>query len=438
MKRFQRLFTLCMVALLLQSCGFVDQNEKPQAQSGIPEQDAQSDVSFTLLHSPREGSAKIGYAENGLYYLQYIQDGTGDLQLIYLDYASAQEHVLCASPECLHNNEACTGWFPGNYGPGSTMVVNGSVYICFSGSNPEVGTVVFPQIVAMDADGRNRTQLTTLSESSVLKGSFATDGTSLYVTEKAFEIEGETYQTKTKLMKIDLSTGAQTYLQTWDADIWITGAHQQYMFLLKPENFDTNGFSIYEGAHGAAYTILGMDAQGNETTLHSVVEDGFLGTVRGDSYYTLTIKNSALTRTNLFTGETVTLCTLPNALEKGKAFFGDLVGNQLFIQGALATRPSETEIATLYGVDVNNGTCTEINLTQEDPNLPETDNPILVVAQWQDKYVVKNRMMLRRISYVDDTGVKQIMEVMSMGYAMISKDDFLSSTPNYRNVKPPV
>src|SRR5699024_11401941 len=76
----------------------------------------------TRRSSDLRRASKDAFTSEGKYFFQLRSDEAGGLNLLYLDYASQSAIVLCEKPNCLHNDETCTSFFPLKYGSASSCV----------------------------------------------------------------------------------------------------------------------------------------------------------------------------------------------------------------------------------------------------------------------------------------------------------------------------
>lgn len=139
-----------------------------------------------MLHSSDEKVGKRAKTNDGLYFVELRNDDSNGSNLLYLDYATRQAIVVCEKPDCLHNDETCTAFFPYRYGAANSCVVGNYLYIIFSGSEKEN---ILPALYRIDLNGQNRTQLATLPSEFDYNNPVATDGEKLYTVCNRIEAE---------------------------------------------------------------------------------------------------------------------------------------------------------------------------------------------------------------------------------------------------------
>lgn len=74
--------------------------------------------------------------------------------LSYIDYASAQQLVLCASPNCTHSDDSCTAWIPPDTSVFPQILDDDHLILIQSSSNPERTCIYLS-----NRDGGSRQQL---------------------------------------------------------------------------------------------------------------------------------------------------------------------------------------------------------------------------------------------------------------------------------------
>ena len=107
---------------------------KPLTQNNT---DSSPTQNLHMLHSSDEKVGKRAKTNDGLYFVELRNDDSNGSNLLYLDYATRQAIVVCEKPDCLHNDETCTAFFPYRYGAANSCVVGNYLYIIFSGSEKE-------------------------------------------------------------------------------------------------------------------------------------------------------------------------------------------------------------------------------------------------------------------------------------------------------------
>ena len=185
-----------------------------------------------MLHSSDVKVGKRAKTNDGLYFVELRNDDSNGSNLLYLDYATRQAIVVCEKPDCLHNDETCTAFFPYRYGAANSCVVGNYLYIIFSGSEKEN---TLPTLYRIDLNGQNRTQLATLPSEFDYNNPVATDGEKLYTVCNRIEAEENgRIRTFTNLISLSLQDGALQTLREWDCDAYLWGAEGSTLSVMLP------------------------------------------------------------------------------------------------------------------------------------------------------------------------------------------------------------
>lgn len=197
--------------LLLTACGETPPAapSAPQGQSAPAASAAEAGQLEYLSASPDN----IGYGAEGELGFYYIQDNTDHSNLHFIDEASGQDIVLCSSPSCTHDSNACPACFAS--GP-CLAFTGGKLYLLFdiSASGEEPG-----HIDVMEPDGSGRKTVYTFAANQSFGGSVAGDGENLYFLLATCEGDSPTMS----LARLDLSEGSLTDLCEVDNSTFLMG-----------------------------------------------------------------------------------------------------------------------------------------------------------------------------------------------------------------------
>ena len=167
---------LAACAVLFCACASSQSASAPSASAPQAENEA-GPQPLCMLHSSDEKAGKKAKTNDGIYFVEWRDDDSNGSNLLYLDYATRQAIVVCEKPDCLHNDETCTAFFPYRYGAANSCVVGNYLYMIFAGSEKEN---TLPALYRIDLNGQNRTQLATLPSEFDYNNPVATDGEKLY------------------------------------------------------------------------------------------------------------------------------------------------------------------------------------------------------------------------------------------------------------------
>ena len=172
---WKKMLVLLMVIVCLCSCTSFQQANTPVATS-FPSFSNNESLDITFFPC-RDGAP----AKDGFYTATTRDDGS--YNILYADYKTQQIVVLCNRPECTHDSESCTGWFPFNGGGVPPVVVGNKLIIVCCGSPfyyDTLGDLALPHIIQMDLNGLNAQTILTLEANQGLSRAFAADEKSIY------------------------------------------------------------------------------------------------------------------------------------------------------------------------------------------------------------------------------------------------------------------
>lgn len=133
-----------------------------------------------------DNSVVDGYSsDNGFYRFVPREDSSSNL--FYIDYESNQEIFLCNQPNCAHNSDTCTSWYPSNLGIIKSIPVGNRLIILHGGSPSDTDTLgnnALAQIDLVELDGSQKKSLiifdSSIQISSLPRGGYARDDENVY------------------------------------------------------------------------------------------------------------------------------------------------------------------------------------------------------------------------------------------------------------------
>lgn len=139
------------------------------------------------------GSMTDGYSnENGFYRMMPRADGSNNL--CYIDFATQREIYLCNQPNCTHDDDSCTSWFPTSAGIHRPIPVGDSLLVVHGGAPSmyeDLGDHALPHIDQMELDGSALEQVcqfdASFSISPLVEDSMVRDDRNLYFTLEEYK-----------------------------------------------------------------------------------------------------------------------------------------------------------------------------------------------------------------------------------------------------------
>lgn len=429
------IFIAFCMTILLSACSA----QQPVGQDGadfLPN-DAPTSA-LRLLHRAKAGIATYAHTDDGMYMLMPQQDAAGGVMLVYVEFESAQMAVVCVRPECNHNDETCTGWFPSEMGSCQSVAIGDKIYLLFYG-NPYAETPSKPQLLQMQRNGADRKVLVEFDAADLFTTPFATDETHLYMMRKTLEkIPDNGYRTTTQLIGVSLQTGEIHVVKQWLADAILWGAEQNTFFVQIALNFDNNGHgNIAAPGQGQQYEVISVTKDGEEESLFRAEETGYIGAAAANAYYQITPTEHTITARSFLDGTVRTLTTdLPAQLDNVFSFsFVDVYDGTLFFIGIFPPDGTSTSSRNvLYALDEATGAMSEIALYMTESGGPST-KLVLPVTKYKDMYFVRSKLESQRITAVGADGQVQEYEALMDGFALIDEQDLLAGKPVFRELE---
>lgn len=351
--------------------------------------------------------------ENGYYYMSQRTDGSFNIR--YVDYASRSEVVLCNRPECTHRDESCTSVLTGG---GYLFPLNGKIGIFQpGGTSPELPDSERKcRIYQMNTDGSERKELCALAPDISPFSGPATDGKFLYfiaVVIPETENGSEAYE----LVRVSLQDGAATTLKTFENNLPYLGAAFEDKLLLE-YGTEKDGSYVYQCS---VYSL----STNEETFFYENPVQGF---VRNNKVYVIDPQEKKVQEVSAdgTTREWAIDLTIPE-----NAYI-DNGGEEFVPSGYLAFTVFADGSGQRYLLNTQTGELTQstLNYTWYDGS----ERPIYVLTQIGERLLVINKSELANMEYLEENGELSVRESILEGYAFLSVQDYLSSTPNYTPV----
>lgn len=408
---------LAACAALLCACSSQGAGSAPQ--SGAPK--AESPQPLALLHDADEKAGKRAKTNDGLYFVELRNDNSNNSNLLYLDYATRQAIVVCEKPDCLHNDETCTAFFPYRYGAANSCVVGNYLYIIFSGSEKEN---ILPALYRIDLNGQNRTQLATLPSEFDYNNPVATDGEKLYTVCNRIEAEENgRIRTFTNLISLSLQDGALQTLREWDCDAYLWGAEGSTLSVMLPVDAKEASVSFNIELISLNGELLATQPFQNIAPRYYVTEN---------TIYWYSLEDGSIYARRLDSSEEQQIATGLLFPDADNVALGNVYYPYIFLEH-FTLDTGEKYHYEVYNVE--NGELHEVDLFLFETS---TDNKLIpVYDKIGDFLLVANREIFTETTGFTSDGQAVTFESMELAQAFISIEDFLNSRPSYEEVKMP-
>lgn len=430
------------------------------------EPQAEKETAELCFLNPYEGSGN----ENGFYSLKEVERETSGensnkssqyTNIMYKDYASKQEIVLCNKPNCKHDDDTCNGYIDGSASNNTIFVYHEKLYLFTNGSNigasinimngdpgedayatDITGSLGFgkdstpPTLYQYNLDGTNKTKIVELASGMSIGSSFITKGKFLYCNSSVTEYKKTDnaitgIPTQQKLLEIDLT--AKTYKSIGPMkNKEILGTYQDKFLIgetIYPEGYDaidTNDTNkMMEAINNAKYKIKSLNIDTQEETEHYTTtysKINFSILYQNKVYFTAN-NSRKIQCLNLDTNQVSTviekLAKIPSITD---------VRDEKLVYSFWEDKDVNAEIETYYYVDLNTGENKEMTLFTKIPR-----EAISILAETKDEYLVISGYDAKN-EYLAHFNVWQV-EVKETFYSLIKKSDYWNSKANFISIK---
>lgn len=418
MKRYVIPLFLCMM-ILLAGCG--EQNSISQAGSTPPPEPAFSaetepgsaGSAGLVLVATSYGAFGPASGRDGFYELQ--PNANGSSNLLYTDFSSLSTVYVCARPECLHDGESCSSWFPFGTGMLFLNAEQTTLFCCGSAENePET-------VWAMDPSGANRRIFyQCAAREHLTTDAAASDASSLFLTVSSLDLQ--TMSSTKRVLRFDLQTGQYTEVHTLGGSDWVCGTFENDLILLYLKD-NVFRYTLFSPLTGEEQEIFSGTSPGYAP---ASFHDGFLYVITKNEDWTAQISKLDISDQSV----TVLCDDLP--------WYGSETGHVVgFYDGHMivsVTDTREQDPAKIkfyqYGVDCETGEITELTLTTAGA-LPQF---LPIIAECGEGFIVSTgtRSVPIFLKGTDGTLYESTFDIAE--YAYLSKEDYWANVPNYRPV----
>lgn len=380
------------------------------------------------LLSQRNGVCGGSSSEAGYYYPVVREDGS--FNLTYLDYATQQEVVLCAVPNCTHAGESCTSWFPARQGGLVPVNVGEQLLMISRGVDLLEEQSNAPQIITMDVSGANRKLLTQFASAEELLPPFAGNDAELFCLYQRTTNKESNAKAETFLVKIDLQTGQCSKLQAFEQQaVKMIGAAGDTILLQKST---PNGMNLTHALlryYIANDTLTEIATWNNDEKLCFTGKNGY-GFVNSDGTVTYCDWNDATGQ-----GKTLDGVQLPIDGDWGLEMtdFLDSFDDKVIFRNVFMGKEPSDRKDTLYGLSLSDNTLTELTLMREIEG--GSSAPVEIVCALKERLLVISASHFREKAMLSEDGTPYQTQALCDQYALIPKDAYWNSTPMYTEIE---
>lgn len=374
-----------------------------------------------------EYTGKYVGTQDGYYYFERGEDLSANLR--YIDYASAQDIFLSSRPEGNHFAPEDESYISSVAGSGVVFSADDDLYLLRSGApsyTETYGNDALGAIFVMDLDGSGRKALYTSGAEEVLLPTVAVDDENLYLTNLITQMEDEIPVDHRYLIQINRTTGEKRTLCELTSSAWMIGAIDQYLVFHSIYVDETGSDGIPSMKH--EIFVYSFDTQSLAVIKSWPQDQQAVAKVYEGKLVTADMKTMTITVQELTTGKVLKSFSLEGyAPSDGSNFWFDDCRDGKFVFW-------NWQQETLWGIDLETGEWTAVTLTYQDPDKMEA-RPMEIYAETEDEFMVCRDKQYMTRKYGTSEGSVGEYEKLCPCFALITKEDYWNSVPNFRDVE---
>ena len=422
-----------MLSLLFSACGTQEtpppeQSDStpppPSSSEALPDGNVVEPSGLRFVTSAEEFDAQTVGTEDGFYYIDRSIAISANLR--YIDYATAQDIYLSVHPEANHLTPEDDSYISSVAGMGEVFPDGDDLFLLRVGvmdSEEQLGKDSLPAIFRMNLDGTGREQLYSGTASEMLSTTAAVDDAYLYLISRRTETVDGTPESNSYLMRMDRETGETEDLCQIAYNARMIGASDGLLILhaisadSSEEMRTNNEIFAYEPATGK---LAVLQSWPSEERAEAWVYQGKIVTASLTAH-TVTVRD-------VRTPQETAVYPLPDSLPEdlsGFTFSACYDGRFVFWDYAAQK---------LHVLDLSTGQWGDMRLSYIDPS-KNNPRPVHIWAENSSHFLVCYDRQLNTRRYLNpDDGLPYEREEYAPCYALIAKEDYWNSVPNYQTV----
>lgn len=349
--------------------------------------------------------------KDGLYEVKPIFANSANL--FYYDFKTLTSFFLCEKPECTHNNISCTSYIELQSDDAFLPLLlysNEKLFIVKSSPSSSGAA----SIIQMDKNGANKTTLLKLEKDNYFGREFVFDDENIYYVKKAFN--------------------TKNFENTVFCQYNLKNKKEKSITDLSSDTLSLGGFS-----DECLYFLEYNDSSGTPTVnlleLNISLEQGFKnianwnssqrgGMVINEFLYLQDYASNKITIQNLQTNETTVIDTF-KPLNNASASLSHAFANNLLLESIIVNEIGPPTVLASF-IDFSSKTAKDFTLKMSYNNYP-----VSVIGEYGSNVCVIKDYNEKTVIFSNKEGVNDIQTEISREYALISKDDYRNSNPQY-------
>lgn len=381
---------------------------------------------LTFVTDDEEFSGRSIGNSQGYYYVD--RGGGIAANLHYIDYASKQDIFLSSRPEGNHFSPDDESYVASAAGSGVVFPLEDTLYLVRSGApdySNEYGRDALAAVFTMNLNGSKRQELYLGSASETLLSTIAADGENLYLVSSDTQMEHEVPVQRRYLVQINRKTGEKETLTELMESAWMIGASGKYLV------FHSIRAQADSEAQAPVMTheilVYDFDAKSLSVVESWPQEQMLTVKVYNDTLVIADAVSKTLTVQELASGTIKNTFSLASHMpsQDTKLWFEECRDGKFLFWN--------DEQQALSAIDLETGEWKTVTLTYQDPEKEEA-RPVEIYAETDTDFLVCYDKQTVMKQFVDLAGVLDQRESEQPCFALIAKQDYWNSVPNFQKI----
>lgn len=413
-------FVILLFLILLSGCSSLHSSDNRV--NSIEGTDSELGFEQLTLVTSFYGTFDEAQSEAGFYKL--YPNSRGGSNLLYFDATSKECVYLCGTPNCQHQDDTCTSWFP--FGVGTIFFSSKqNLLFCIgkADTEPQSGETIW----VMEPDGSDRAIFYQCSSNQTVTGPIAASDESIYITVDS--VSRQSAESAKQLIRIDVKTHkSEKVLDLNQSDQLYGAVESDLIFKSFQDNvfqytrFDPIKHRCVEFYHSAP---LSEDS-----------ENSYFETIYNDALFVFTAKDgddtAKLTKVQLKDGAEKVLCDRFPWYQEGLAIAqAGHSGNLVVDLYDVSSNCMEDIKHERYFVNCETGKYTQSTLTYTQGDMTSF---VTIVAEFEDIFIVDTGTTEVQTMLNGSDGTVYAADLLVSKYAFISKEDYWNNKARYEEI----
>ena len=418
--KVKKRFATLIIFILLTGCSSLRSSN--QTVNSIDCADSESDSEQLTLVTSIYGTFDEAQSEAGFYKL--YPNPRGGSNLLYFDAASKECIYLCGAPNCQHQDDTCTSWFP--FGVGTIFFSpKQNLLFCIgrAGTEPQSSETIW----VMQPDGSERAILYQCSSGQSVTGAIAASDTSLYITVNS--VGRQDAKSAKQLIRIDAKTHASEEVLNLNQSDQLYGAFESDLIFKRFQDgvFQYTKFDPVDHT-SVEFFFSPLLGEGSE--------ERYFETIYNDALFVFTAKygdtTAKLTKVQIEDGTEEVLCENFPWFQEGISIAQTgYSGNLILDMFDTSSNRAEDVRHDRYLVNCETGEYTQSTITYTHG---DSTDFVTIVAEFKDVFIVDTGTTEVRTMLNGSDGTVYATDLLVSQYAFIAKEDYWNNIAGYEEI----